>query len=62
MSSMMNKGIKWMLTEALAIMDEKGKRDAMGTSRMLWDKDWQTLRQRIYCAFELAEQEDVIDD
>lgn len=52
----MNEGVEWMLKEALAIMDEKGRRSHLGDSIMLWDKDWQTLRQRIYCALELIEE------
>jgi hypothetical protein len=32
------------LVDAIAIMDEKGRRNPEGNSYMLWEKDWNNLR------------------
>jgi len=38
----MNKEIA---TEAIAIMDDNGRKNEEGNSTMLWDEDWNNLRQ-----------------
>ena len=35
------------LRDSLAIMDEKGKRNPEDNAEMLWDKDWEHLRELI---------------
>jgi hypothetical protein len=42
--------VRRLLRDAIAIMDEKGKGMENDTSRVLWSKDWNKLRQLLYSA------------
>ncbi len=47
--------VKKELKRAIAIMDEKGESTAGGDSRMLWWREWDTVRQCLVDALELLE-------
>jgi len=42
-----------LLTAAIAIMDERGRRTESDTGYQLGDKDWARLRKRVFDALEL---------
>ena len=44
------------LVFAISIMDESGKLNAEGNSRMLWEREWDTVRQCLFDAIELLEE------
>lgn len=54
----MNKKVKHLLIQAVAIMDERGKGIDGGASRALWQREWDEMRLNIMKAQELLDKQE----
>jgi hypothetical protein len=53
------KEVEEKLISAIALMDEKGKRDSSGSSYLLWEENWDELRGLLLSSVQAIKEERV---
>jgi hypothetical protein len=53
------QNIEELIHESISIMDEKGRSAPGGNSRLLWNKEWDRLRENLFYSLEIIRKEKV---